>query len=277
VDSDGRLQGVVSLRDIVIAEPETLLEDIMTPEVISVDARTDREVAAERMRHYNLLGLPVVDEEGRLLGVITADDVLDVQVEEATEDIYKMAGLGIKEWAFSPVLESASRRVPWLAFNMMWAFAGASIITIFQDTISRVAALAIFMPMIAGQAGNAGIQTATIVVRSMALGELTPADIGRMLRKEWVLGLIKGVLFGSVLAGVAWIAKSDMTFGLIAGAAMFLNMLVASTTGVIIPMTLRRLGMDPATIAGVFDTMVTDFMGFLIYLGLATLFIDRLT
>ena len=277
VDSDGRLQGVVSLRDIVIAEPVTLLEDIMSTDVISVDARTDREVAAERMRHYNLLGLPVVDDEGRLLGVITADDVLDVQVEEATEDIYKMAGLGIKEWAFSPVLESASRRVPWLAFNMMWAFAGASIITIFQDTISRVAALAIFMPMIAGQAGNAGIQTATIVVRSMALGELTPADIGRMLRKEWVLGLIKGVLFGSVLAGVAWIARSDMTFGLIAGAAMFLNMLVASTTGVVIPMTLRRLGMDPATIAGVFDTMVTDFMGFLIYLGLATLFISRLT
>jgi len=277
VDADGRLQGVVSLRDIVIAEPVTLLEDIMSTDVISVDARTDREVAAERMRHYNLLGLPVVDDEGRLLGVITADDVLDVQVEEATEDIYKMAGLGIKEWAFSPVLESASRRVPWLAFNMMWAFAGASIITIFQDTISRVAALAIFMPMIAGQAGNAGIQTATIVVRSMALGELTPADIGRMLRKEWVLGLIKGVLFGSVLAGVAWIARSDMTFGLIAGAAMFLNMLVASTTGVVIPMTLRRLGMDPATIAGVFDTMVTDFMGFLIYLGLATLFISRLT
>ncbi|HXH21732.1 MAG TPA: magnesium transporter [Dehalococcoidia bacterium] len=277
VDDESKLQGIVSLRDIVVAEPEERLGDIMSTDVISVPASADREVAAERMRHYDLLALPVVDDEGRLLGVITPDDVLDVQVEEATEDIYRMAGLGVKEWAFSPVLESASRRVPWLAFNMVWAFAGASIISVFQDTISRVAALAIFMPMIAGQAGNAGIQTATIVVRSMALGELTPADIVHMLRKEWALGLIKGVLFGGVLATVAWVTRGDMTFGLIAGVAMFLNMMVASTTGVIIPMTLRRLGVDPAAIAGVFDTMVTDFMGFLIYLGLATIFIDRLT
>jgi magnesium transporter len=277
VDAEGRLQGIVSLRDIVIADPETLIEDIMTREVISVAASADREVAAERMRHYDLLALPVVDDEGRLLGVITPDDVLDVQVEEATEDIYRMAGLGVKEWAFSPVLESAGRRVPWLAFNMVWAFAGAAVIGIFQDTISRVAALAIFMPMIAGQAGNSGIQTATIVVRSMALGELTPAHVTAMLRKEWTLGLIKGVLFGGVLAAVAWAAREDLTFGLIAGVAMLLNMMVASTTGVVIPMTLRRFGMDPAAIAGVFDTMVTDLMGFFIYLGLATIFIEQLT
>ncbi len=277
VDVDARLTGIVSLRDIVVADGASLVEEIMTPEVISVPASADREEAAERVRHYNLLALPVLDGEGHLLGVITADDVLDVQIQEATEDIYKMAGLGVKEWAFSPVLESAQRRVPWLAFNMVWAFAGAFVISLFQDTISQVAALAIFMPMIAGQAGNAGIQTATIVVRSMALGELDTSDIGRMLRKEWVLGLIKGVIFGAVLCGIAWAVEGDTAFGLIAGGAMFLNMLVASTTGVIIPMTLRRLGIDPATIAGVFDTMVTDFMGFLIYLGLATLFITQLT
>jgi magnesium transporter len=140
-----------------------------------------------------------------------------------------------------------------------------------------VAALAIFMPMIAGQAGNAGIQTATIVVRSMALGELKPEDGQRVLRKEWLLGLIKGAIFGGSLAIVAWIWQDHLVFGLVAGAAMFLNMIVASTTGVIIPITLRKLGIDPATIAGVFDTMVTDFMGFLIYLGLATLLITQLT
>jgi magnesium transporter len=229
------------------------------------------------MRHYNLMALPVVDSSGRLLGVITADDVLDVQVEEATEDIYRMAGVGVKEWAFSPIWESAGRRVPWLAFNMVWAFAGAAIISIFQGTIDKVAALAIFMPMIAGQAGNAGIQTATIVVRSMALGELHAGDAFKVLRKEWALGLIKGTLFGGVLGLVAFIWEDHATFALIAAGAMFLNMFVASTTGVIIPMTLRRLGIDPATIAGVFDTMVTDFMGFLIYLGLATLFITQLT
>jgi len=166
--------------------------------------------------------------------------------------------------------------VPWLAFNMVWAFAGAAIISFFEGTISQVAAIAIFMPMIAGQAGNAGIQTATIVVRSMALGELDWGDMARVMRKEWMLGLIKGSIFGSILGLIAWVWQDNAWLGLIAAAAMFLNMFVASTSGVIIPMTLRRLGIDPATIAGVFDTMVTDLMGFLIYLGLATVFITQL-
>jgi magnesium transporter len=277
VDDDGHLTGVVNIRALVISPPETPIAAIMDEEAISIRADEDQEVAAERLRHYNLLALPVVDAEGRLRGVITADDVLDVQVEEATEDIYRMAGVGVKEWAFSPVWESAGRRVPWLAFNMVWAFAGAAVISLFQGTIQQVAALAVFMPMIAGQAGNAGIQTATIVVRSMALGELEPRQAARVLRKEWALGLIKGVIFGGVLFVIAWIWQDHLVFALVAGAAMFLNMLVASTTGVLVPITLRRLGIDPAAIAGVFDTMVTDLMGFLIYLGLATLFITQLT
>jgi magnesium transporter len=277
VDDAGRLTGIVSLRAIITAAPETPIAAIMAVEAISVETSEDQEVAAERMRHYNLLALPVVDEAGRLRGVITADNVLDVQVEEATEDIYRMAGVGVKEWAFSPVWESAGRRIPWLAFNMIWAFAGAVIISLFEGTLEKVAALAIFMPMIAGQAGNAGIQTATIVVRAMALGELEVKDGLRVLRKEWTLGLLKGAIFGGVLGFTAWIWQDHLTFGLVAGGAMFLNMLVASTTGVVIPLTLRRLGIDPATIAGVFDTMITDLMGFLIYLGLATLLITQLT
>ena len=277
VDEEHHLTGTVSLRALVTAAPETPIAAIMGEEVLSVLVTEDQEVAAERMRHYNLLALPVVDEMGRLRGVITADDVLDVQVEEATEDIFRMAGVGVKEWAFSPVWESAGRRIPWLGFNMIWAFAGAMIISVFEGTLDKVAALAIFMPMIAGQAGNAGIQTATIVVRSMALGELEPKDGLRVLRKEWALGLLKGVLFGGVVAIVAWIWQNHAIFGLVAGAAMFLNMIVASTTGVIIPLTLRRFGIDPAAIAGVFDTMITDLMGFLIYLGLATLLLTQLT
>jgi magnesium transporter len=277
VDDDGHLAGLVSLRSLVTAAPETPVAAVSTAEVIKVDALEDQEVAAERMRHYNLLALPVVDESNHLRGVITADSVLDVQVEEATEDIYRMAGIGVKEWAFSPVWESAGRRIPWLAFNMVWAFAGAIVISIFEGTLERLATLAVFMPMIAGQAGNAGIQTATIVVRSMALGELEPQDGLRVLRKEWALGLIKGVIFGGTLGVVAGIWQNDAVFGFVAGAAMFLNMLVASTTGVFIPLTLRRFGIDPAAIAGVFDTMITDLMGFLIYLGLATLLISQLT
>src|SRR5206468_1333761 len=213
--------------------------------VISVHADFDREAAAELVRHYNLLVLPVVDDEDRILGVITADDVIDVQSEEATEDIYKMAGVGVKEWAFSPVLQSARRRVPWLGFNMIWAFAGAAIISLFQGTIEKVAAVAIFMPMIAGQAGNSGIQTATIVVRSMALGEVGLGDVARVLGKEIALGAIKGLIFGSILAIIAWVWQGNATLGVIAGLALFCNMLVAATAGVLIPMTLRRFGFDP--------------------------------
>ena len=146
-----------------------------------------------------------------------------------------------------------------------------------ETVAGYLAALAIFMPMIAGQAGNAGIQTATIMIRSLALGEVHPSDIFRVLRKEWCLGFIKGSVFGSMLGLVAWISQGNAVFGLIAGTAMFLNMFVASTTGVVLPITLRRFGFDPATIAGVFDTMLTDLMGFVIYLGLATIFVSKLS
>jgi magnesium transporter len=277
VDDEGRLTGLVNPRSLVTAAPETPIAAIVSEDVYSVRTDDDQEAAAERMRHYNLMALPVLDEEDRLRGVFTADNVLDVQVEEATEDIYRMAGIGVEEWAFSPVWESARRRIPWLSFNMAWAFAGAAVISLFQGTIERVAAVAIFMPMIAGQAGNAGIQTATIVIRSMALGEVQIDDLFRLLRKEWTLGLIKGTIFGCVLGLIAWLWQGNAVLGVIAGGAMFLNMFVASTTGVMLPLILRRIGIDPATIAGVFDTMVTDLMGFIIYLGLATLLVSKLT
>jgi magnesium transporter len=277
LDRVNRLEGVVNLRQLIVSEPNTRIEDMMTRDVIAVTPEVDQEEAARRIQHYRLRALPVIDSERVLRGIITADDVIDVITEEATEDMYRMAGVGVKEWAFSPLRESVVRRVPWLGFNMVWAFAGASVISLFQGTIERVAALVIFMPMIAGQAGNAGIQTATVVVRSMALGEVGLGDVLRVLSKEWAMGVIKGVLFGLVLGLIAWAWKGNETLGIVAGLALFLNMLVAATTGVLVPMTMRRLGFDPATIAGVFDTMVTDLMGFLIYLGLATLLISQLT
>jgi magnesium transporter len=276
LDGLNRLQGVVSLRELVVADPAAHIEEIMEADVTSVAAGTDQEEAARLLQHYRLRALPVVDENGVLLGVITADDIIDVIQEEATEDMYKMAGVGVKEWAFSPLGESIQRRVPWLTFNMVWAFAGAAVISLFEGTIEKVAALAIFMPMIAGQAGNSGIQTSTIMVRSMALGEVEPGDVAKLLTKEWAMGAIKGIIFGSVLGLVAWVWKGNEVLGLVAGMALFCNMIIASTAGVLIPMTMRRLGFDPATIAGVFDTMLTDLMGFLIYLGLATIFISKL-
>jgi magnesium transporter len=276
LDGRNHLQGVVSLRELVVTDPTVHIGDIMETDVASVAPGTDQEEAARLLQHYRLRALPVVDADGVLLGVITADDIIDVIQEEATEDMYKMAGVGVKEWVFSPLRESIVRRVPWLSFNMAWAFAGAGVISLFQGTLEKAAEVAIFMPMIAGQAGNAGIQTATIVVRSMALGEVHLRDIFRVLGKEIALGATKGLIFGTALGLIAWLWQGDVYLGAIAGTALFLNMLIAGTAGVLIPMTLRRLGLDPATIAGVFDTMLTDLMGFLIYLGLATIFISKL-
>jgi magnesium transporter len=277
LDRLNRLRGIVNLRQLIVSEPDTRIEDMMTSDVIAVTPETDQEEAARRIQHYRLRALPVVDADGVLRGIITADDVIDVITEEATEDMYLMAGVGVKERAFSPLLESARRRLPWLAFNMAWAFLAVAVVNAFEPTIARLAALAVFMPMIAGQGNNAGVQTATIIVRSMALGEVQLHDVLRLLRKEVTMGMIKGATFGPILAVVAWLWKDNALLGLIAGVSLFLNMIVAGVGGVLIPMTLRRLGMDPATVAGVFDTVLTDIMGFLIFLGLATLMIDRLT
>ena len=277
LDGANRLQGVVSLRQLIIAAPNTALREVMEHDMISVAPQQDQEEVARLIQRYRLRALPVVDSEGVLSGIITADDVIDVITEEATEDMYLMAGVGVKERAFSPILESAKRRLPWLAFNMAWAFLAVAVVNAFEPTIARLAVLAVFMPMIAGQGNNAGVQAATIVVRSMALGEVQMHDVLRLLRKEVTMGMIKGATFGPVLGVVAWLWKDNALLGLIAGVSLFLNMIVAGVGGVLIPMTLRRLGMDPATVAGVFDTVLTDIMGFLIFLGLATLMINRLT
>ncbi len=278
VDSAGRLEGVVSLRDLIIASPDRRLEDIMQRDVRKARDDLDQEEMARMVQRYDLVALPVVDADDRLVGVITVDDVLDIVEEEATEDILKLAGVGVKEHALSPVFDSARRRLPWLIVNMFVGLCSAFIVTQFEDTIAKVAVLAALMPIIAGQGGNASIQTATIVVRGLALDELDMSDLIRLLTKEVSLGALKGLLFGTMLAIVAFAWSGSGTLAGVAGTAMFLNMIVASLGGVLIPMTLRYgLKVDPATAAGVFDTMLTDIMGFFIFLGLATIMLDRLT
>ncbi|MEX2227121.1 MAG: magnesium transporter [Dehalococcoidia bacterium] len=278
VDSDGKLEGIVSLRDLIIANPDAQLGQIMSPDVVSVRDDMDQEQMARLVQRYDLVALPVVDEENRLVGVITVDDVLDVVEEEATEDIYKLAGIGVKARALSPLSESLQRRLPWLAVNGMVALVAAFVVSRFEHTIAEVAALAVFMPVIAGQGGNAGVQTSTIIVRALALEEITISDMVRVLFKEVQLGIVKGMIFGTVIGAIAFAWQQNGTFALIVASAMFLNMIVASVTGVLIPMTLRYgLKLDPATAAGVFDTMITDIMGFLIFLGLATIMLERLT
>jgi magnesium transporter len=276
-DASRQLLGVAPLYRLILVDPATTIGDLMAPDPVRVMGTDDQRDVAAAFREHHFLAVPVVDLEGRLIGVITADDVADVLDQEATEDMYRMAGVGVTERATSPMLESARRRVPWLAFNMVWSLGSAVVISFFEPTIEKAAVLAVFIPVITGQAGNAGIQTATIVIRSLALGDVSPKDTLSVLLREWGVGLIKGVIFGTALFVIALVWKGNLALGVIAGTALFLNIaVVASTTGVLLPMTLRRIGIDPATIAGVFDTMFSDLLGNLLYLGIATVLISWL-
>ncbi|MEE8347851.1 MAG: magnesium transporter, partial [Dehalococcoidia bacterium] len=196
LDAANRLEGVVNLRELLISEPDVPIVDVMTKDAIAVEPGTDQEEVARLIQHYRLRALPVVDEEHVLRGIITADDAMEVASEEATEDMYRMVGLPSDDSVYAPIMVSARRRLPWLGINLIAAFLAAAMVAAFEDTIARAAALAVFMPVVAGQGGNSGIQSITIVVRGLAVGEIQAEDARRVLAKEVVIGLIKGLAFG---------------------------------------------------------------------------------
>jgi magnesium transporter len=277
LDAANHLQGIVNLRELLIAEPDTRIEDAMTRDVISVRPNVDQEEAANLLQHYRLRALPVVDESGVLSGIITADDIIDVITEEATEDIYQIVGLPADESVYAPLAESVRRRLPWLFINLLTAFAGVGVVAIFQGTIEKAAALAVFMPIVAGQGGNAGIQTITIIVRGIAVGEIELRDARHVLGREIAIGLIKGAAIGTVVGLVAWITQDGWAWGFVVLIALVGNMGIAGAFGALVPLALRRFRLDPALASGIFLTMITDAMGFLLLLGLATVMIDELT
>lgn len=272
VDARRHLVGVTSLRRLLLVAPETPLKRIMTADVFSVRVDTDQEEAARLVASYNLLAIPVVDEENKLAGVITVDDVIDVLKDEATEDLYRLAGVSGDERVETPAWEALRKRLPWLGVNLGTAFLAASVVAAFEQTISQVTALAIFMPIVAGMGGNAGTQTLTVVVRGLALGELSYANARKALFKELAIGLGNGVVLGLVAAVVAWVTRGNPVLGLLLGMAMVCNMLVASTAGTLVPLGLKAAKVDPALASSVFITTFTDVVGFASFLGLATIF-----
>lgn len=276
VDGRRHLVGVVSLRRLLLVPPETPLKRIMTVDVISVRVDTDQEDVARQVASYNLLAIPVVDEENKLVGVITVDDVIDVIKDEATEDLYRLAGLAGDERVFTLPSESLRKRLPWLAVNLVTAFLAASVVKLFQGTISEVVALAVFMPIVAGMGGNAATQTLTVIVRGLALGELTWSNTRKALLKEGAVGIGNGVILGAVAALGAWALHGDPVLGVILGLAMVINMFIAATAGTLIPLGLKALKVDPALASSVFITTLTDVFGFLSFLGLGTVFLRYL-
>jgi magnesium transporter len=276
IDGRRHLVGVVSLRRLLLVPPDTPLKRIMTTDLISARVDTDQEEVARQVASYNLLAIPVVDEENKLVGVITVDDVIDVIKDEATEDVYRLAGLASDDRVFTTPTESLRKRLPWLIVNLATAFIAASVVKLFEGTIGVVTSLAVFMPVVAGMGGNAATQTLAVIVRGIAIGELTWSNSRKALIKEALVGLGNGVACGIVGGGIVWLIQGTPWMGVILALAMIINMFIAATAGTLIPLSLRALKVDPALASSVFITTLTDVFGFLSFLGLGALFIKYL-
>ena len=275
VDDRNHLVGVLSLRQLIQRRPSTPIKDIMVPQIKSVSTDTDQEEVAQLVALYNLLAIPVVDSENKLMGFIPVDDVIDVIKEEATEDIYRLAGLDASERVFSSPRTSVRMRIPWLILNLAMGFLIASVVNFFEDSIRQFAVLAVFMPIVPLLGGNAGTQTLTVMVRGIALGELRWSNSRRALIKEVLVGAMNGIVIGLVvaLAAVAW--KGNPILGVVLALSMFGTLIMAAIAGTLVPLALRWLKVDPALASSVFVTTSTDVIGFLLFLGLGTNLLGR--
>lgn len=276
VDAKGALRGVVPIRRLVTAPPGRPVSEIMILDPISVRADASQEEAAQLVSRYNLLAIPVVDADGRMLGVITVDDVIEVIHEEATEDIYHLAGLSEEDRVFTPPMRSVRKRLPWMLVNLATAFLAAWVVGLFEHSLQEVVALAIFLPIVAGMGGNGATQTLTVVTRGIALGEIEFSTGLRSVTKEFAVGITIGAVTGIAAAAVALLWHGNPWLGLVLFLAMIANLAIAGLVGAAVPLLLKGLNQDPALGSGVIVTTFTDCCGFFAFLGIATLFLDRL-
>lgn len=273
VNRKNELLGTADLRHI-LAEPEdTLLEEIMDTNVISVYPDVDQEEVSLLVSKYDLKAIPVVNRRNALLGIITIDDIVDVIVEEQTEDFLKLSGVSADETYDSTVLTSLKRRLPWLFLNLLTASLAAMTVSHFQDVIAQVVILAAAMPVVAGLGGNAGAQTLSVIIRALALDEISLKEDWRYVFKQSMLGILQGVAIGLVAGTVLAIVTQNIYMGVIILLAMIINQLIASFFGFIIPLVLEQMNVDPAIASSIFLTALTDVIGFLAFLGLAKAFL----
>jgi magnesium transporter len=273
VDSYNRLLGELDITKLLWQKAKVKAKDIMESELMTADVNLDQEKVAHLFRKYNLYILPVVDTDNHLLGRITVDDVIDVIDEEASEDAYKMVGLENEDRVFTKPLNSVKKRLPWLTLNLFTALLVSSVVGIFENTIQQLSFLAVLMPIVAGLGGNSGTQTLTVIIRGIALGELTIHNTFRAIFKEIGVGVINGIIIGSIATGIAYLLKGNLLLGVILGAAMICNMFIAGLVGSLIPVIMKSLKLDPALASSVIITMLTDIGGFASFLGLATIFL----
>ena len=276
VDDRKHLVGVVSLRQLLVVPPSTPLKKVMTTDVIAVGTDTDQEEVARQVALYDLLAIPVVDQENKLAGIITVDDVIDVIKEEATEDIFYLAGVEADDHVYTGPFTSVRKRLPWLVVNLATAMLAATIVALYEPTIARFSFLAVFLPVVAGLGGNSGTQTLTVIVRGLALGEVSWENSKSVLLKETVVGVSNGITIGVLAGAVAYLWKGNYVLGVVLGGAIIINFLVASLLGTLVPLFLKKMDIDPALASGIFVTTFTDAIGFLSFLGLATYMLQHL-
>jgi len=276
VDGFGRLEGVVSLRQLVLARPDQPLGSVMNTKVTRVRTDQPRSEVADLIARYNLLALPVVDAGNVLLGIVTVDDAIDAMEDETTREMYRLAGLNTEDRVTSSPLASVRRRLPWMVINLGTAVLASYVVSLFEASIAQVVALATFMPIVAGMGGNGATQTLTVVVRGIALGELDFSSARRAILRQVLIGVAIGVSTGILMALIAVLWKGNAMLGLVIALAMILNLLVAGMAGAAVPILLKWLGLDPAMGAGVIVTTFTDCLGFLGFLGLGTIFLRHL-
>ena len=265
--------GVLRVSDLLTHDPAGRVADCLDPDAVAITAETPAREVAKRFEDRDLISAPVLDARGRLIGRITIDDVVDVIREEADRSILTMAGLGDEEDLFAPVWSSARRRALWLGINLLTALLAAYVIGLFEATIQEIVALAVLMPVVASMGGIAGTQTLTLVIRALALGQIASRNTRALLLKELGVAALNGLFWAGVLAGIAILWFGRPAIGVIIAAAMIINLAVAAITGVGVPLVLKRLGIDPALAGGVVITTLTDVIGFMAFLGLATIFL----
>ncbi|MEL3973808.1 magnesium transporter [Rossellomorea oryzaecorticis] len=276
VDDDKKLVGVISLRDLIISHDDVMISEIMSDRVMSVGVSEDQEAVARQMKDYDFLALPVVDFQHHLLGIITVDDIMDVMEEEASDDYSKLAGIADLDSIDRNPFHAAKKRLPWLIALLFLGMFTASLIGRFEATLDKVAILAVFIPLIAGMAGNTGTQALAVAVRGIATGDLEKENKLNLIIREAGTGLITGTTCGIVVSMIVYVWKGTFFLGILVGVSVMISLFVATLAGTLVPLLMHKLKADPAVASGPFITTINDIISILIYFGLATLFMNYL-
>ncbi|WP_078551264.1 magnesium transporter [Bacillus alkalicellulosilyticus] len=276
INDEKKLVGVVSYRDLLIASIEDKISDLMFNRVVSVQVDMDQEDVAQLIERYNFISIPVVDEAQRLLGIITVDDAIDVVIQEANEDIQKISAAGKDIDFFTPAITASVRRLPWLILLLFIGLVSGSIISSFEATIESVVALIFFMPMIAGMTGNTGTQSLAVVIRGLVTTDVSRKTILQLVFRELRVGIIIGITCGLLICAIAYFWRGDLILGFVVGVSLLITLIVGTLAGTVIPLTLYRLGIDPAVASGPLITTLNDVFSLLIYFGIATAFLTHL-